>query len=154
MHWAGRQLSFSSAPCCSIPRNRGAGRTRTRNYGSLLLEANALLATATALQQAPDDVTAITERLVILANTGAFDEARELVERRLRAEPNLTWERGIRAFVLLYQRQYGDALTEVERALEKTPTEIWLHDIKALCLRGAGRETEAMAEFAWLSGSI
>src|SRR6185436_15548436 len=56
----------------------------------------------------------------------------------------------IRAFVLLYQRQYEDALAEVERALAKTPAEIWFHDIKALCLRGVGRETEALAEFAWL----
>ena len=109
-------------------------------------EASALHATREGIGRRDNDATALEERAAILANTGAFDEAGELIERRLAQDPNNAWVRGIKAYVALHNKQYAEALGLIDEVIAIDSQSLWNFDIQALCQlllgdRAAARRT-------------
>jgi len=104
-----------------------------RHHRLLENESCALDATAEALRRGPDNSSALDERAAILADTGRFDEALQVLEQRLAKDRENTWARGVKAFVLANRKDYRAALILVDQVIAAEPDNIWNLDLRALC---------------------
>jgi tetratricopeptide (TPR) repeat protein len=112
-------------------------------------EQTSLHATAKALELGPDDASALEERSAILADTGAIDEAKAAIDRRIASDPEAnTWAKGVLAYIVAHQAQrksapaasegYNTARRLIDEVLAAEPASIWNLDLKATCSRMLG----------------
>ncbi|MCI0421739.1 MAG: FHIPEP family type III secretion protein, partial [Acidobacteria bacterium] len=111
-------------------------------------EAAALQATRKALECEANNLIALDERAAILANIGDFAVALETIEKRLKQEPN-PWLSDVKAYVLIYQEQYEDALELLNRTVE-TGDDLWNHNLRAICYLKLDEALSAQKDFAWI----
>ena len=87
-------------------------------------ERNSLHATAKALELDPDDASVLEDRGAILADTGAFDEAKAAIDRRIASGAAVTtWVKGVLAYIIAHQAR---ARTRQPRRRATKPHEISL----------------------------
>jgi len=98
-------------------------------------ERSALHATARALEQDPDDADALEERAAILADTGAFAEARVAIDRRIGFDANAEspWGLSVKAYILAHQKDYETARELMDKVIAAQPENVWNLDFKATC---------------------
>lgn len=111
-------------------------------------EATALHATARAYELDANDTSAIEERAATLADSGAFDQALALIEQRLSIDRAHVWARGVKAYILMQQKQYDAALREIDGVLTEEPDDLWNLDVRATCCRLLGQADAARATYA------
>jgi tetratricopeptide (TPR) repeat protein len=111
-------------------------------------ESTALHATSQAHQRDPDNVVALGERAAILADTGAFDEARGLIEQRLATDPTNPWAKSVKAYILMHQKAYQAALEVIDEVIAAEPDSTWNLDVRATCCRMLGDTEGARAAYA------
>ena len=107
----------------------------------------ALHATAEAVKRDSKDPAALEERVTILANTGRFDEAATVIEQRLAKNAEDTWARGVKAYILAGQKDYGAARDLIEQMSALDPDNIWNLDLLALCSWMLGERAKALAAY-------
>jgi tetratricopeptide (TPR) repeat protein len=105
-----------------------------RFHRYLSIESNALLATEKALDSSPTNLAALEERAAILANTGRFDEALEVINKRLELAAN-AWVDAVKAYVLLRKGEWKS---------------IWYRDLRATCYRKLGETSLAEEDHRWI----
>ncbi len=120
-----------------------------RFYRLLSTESNALHVTHRAIEYDPTDLSALDERAAILANVGKFVEAEEVIEKRQALEPN-DWMDAVKAYILLRKGQLVEALELINRSIEKSPTEIWYRDLRALGYRMNNEPARAQEDYRWI----
>jgi tetratricopeptide (TPR) repeat protein len=107
----------------------------------------ALYATAEAVKRDPKDPSALEERGTILANTGGFDEAAQVIEQRLAQDHENAWARSVKAFVLASQKDYRAALDLIDQVIALEPDSIWNLDLRAFCSWMLGERAQALATY-------
>ena len=108
-------------------------------------EQTSLHATAKAVELDPNDASALEERSAILADSGAIDEAKAAVDRRIASDAAAnTWVKGTLAYIVAHQAQrmgrsgaaaegYNTARTLIDEVIAAEPPSIWNLDLKATC---------------------
>ena len=104
----------------------------------------ALQASEQALLHDEGNALALEERLTLLANTGRYEEAEEVVDRL----PPSPWLDSVRAFLLSRTGAPEQALELLQHAVAKTERpSVWQQELVAYCLRELGRREEAEREW-------
>ncbi len=119
-----------------------------RFYRFLENEVAALQATRKALEYDAENLVALEERAAILANTGNFPEAIEVIDKGLSLESN-AWLSGVKALVLIYQEQYEAALELIKCRIE-WGDDLWSHNLRAMCYRMLDRVSSAREDYTWI----
>jgi tetratricopeptide (TPR) repeat protein len=114
-----------------------------------LLENNscALYVTAEAVKRDPKEPSALEERAAILADTGRFDEAAQVLEQRLELDGENAWARGVKAYILANRKDYRAALNLIDQVIALEPNSIWNLDLRALCCWMLGERAQARASY-------
>ena len=95
----------------------------------------ALQASEQALALDPENLLALEERLMLLTNTGRFEEAEEVMAHL----PPSPWLESVRAFGLVRLHQTEEALALLDEAIEQIdPPALWQLQLRAYCLRELG----------------
>lgn len=118
-----------------------------RYHRMLNNESNALDATQKALTYEKDNVGALDERGAILANVGRFEEAMEVLEKRLGIEAS-TWTEAVKAYVLMHMvGKLDDALVTIEKVVQSPISDVWFRALRALCYRMLDRLPDALEDY-------
>ncbi len=95
-------------------------------------EASALRATGRAIDYDPNNLNALDEHVINLANMGEFDTAEKAIEKRQKLEESV-WLKAVEAYILVRKGAYKEACEILQSVLKTAPDEIWYHDVQACC---------------------
>ena len=101
-------------------------------------EYTALHLTAQAMQRDSQSLTVLEERAANLANAGLADDALTVIDARLEKDPENTWARGVKVYILMQQKEYQAALDLIDEVIAVEPTNRWNLDLRATCARMLG----------------
>ena len=135
----------------ALGRSPPAAETREALAGrvGVLLDANQPELAADDLsrlnREAPDDPEALALAARLAHDQGRFDEAAELAERALAADPANRDARLVRARVRFLRRQGWLAIEDLETELASKPDDLAAVQLLALAQRSVGRDQDAAA---------
>lgn len=119
-----------------------------RFYHQLNNFATALHASDRATNLAPDVETLMELRVAILSDMGRFSDATSLLDRLSLGRPGESrpWAESMRAFILMHQDNYQEAVKVLDRVLAVEP-DLWYFDYRAFCYQMLGEPERAAADY-------
>lgn len=127
----------------------------SRFFRALEVEANALEAINEALKYLSENraalITVLDEQAAIMANTGQFTEAEEVITRRLEIESN-PWANAVKAYILLHNGKYGEALDLIQDSIKADQDNWWYRELRALVYNRLGLPSQSEEESRWIWG--
>jgi tetratricopeptide (TPR) repeat protein len=140
--WAA--VAFAESGLIAQPASAPTYASLTRYLSQLEHSGAAAEASERALEHDPDNVPALEERLVLLVNTGRFEQVDDVVARL----PPSPWLDSVRAYTLSRTGEPQRALDELQSALDQLEQlDLWQHQLLAYCHMQLGHPDEARA--AW-----
>jgi len=118
-------------------------------YRSVEAELTTLSTTAKALELDPRDPIALEERSYILANTGQFELAGDVIDTRFKLQPSPDLK-ALKAFVFFYRKAYREALQFLDEYFTELPEEKSYRDLRAYCYQMLDEWSGAKQEFEWI----
>jgi tetratricopeptide (TPR) repeat protein len=114
-------------------------------------DANALSLTRIVLNTKSEDPQILSARAAILANVGESIEAEKAISQYLvqRPDDSDSGER-IKAGIFLHKQCYEDALTLLNKILERDPGSIEFRDLRASCYLLLDQSLEAVEDYCWI----
>ena len=103
----------------------------------------------------PADTSTLEEHSAILANVGRFDEASKALESLEEAEkklnpsqPSTPWVMAVKAYILMHQEKYQEALVLLEQAIKAEPEGLWYREMRAVCNNQLGNINISLEDYS------
>lgn len=119
-------------------------------YRNIQLEANALEATAKAVQLDEKNIFALTEHAIISANMGEFEQAKQVIEKWLQLEPDAGDAIAIRGYVDWHEGRKEEGIDQLTRAIEQNEDVLWYRAVRGYFYRFQGDYDLATQDYTWV----
>ena len=109
----------------------------------------ALHATGQALSIDSADVAALEQRSAVLSMLGQYDEAEQMIDRRL-DQAEEWWPVALKAYIEMRTGRPEPALEHIERAVAAVPEDEQYRTLRGTCLRRLGQREQSDEDFRWI----